>query len=50
MKIKQKRRNKMCNDNHNGIYDDNNNNNNNNNNNKNQFDLRLSNVKSDTHI
>ena len=44
MKIKQKRRNKMCNDNHNGIYD------NNNNNNKNQFDLRLSNVKSDTHI
>ena len=46
MKIKQKRRNKMCNDNHNGIYD----NNNNNNNNKNQFDLRLSNVKSDTHI
>ena len=47
MKIKQKRRNKMCNGNHNGIYD---NNNNNNNNNKNQFDLRLSNVKSDTHI
>ena len=47
MKIKQKRRNKMCNDNHNGIYD---NNNNNNNNNKSQFDLRLSNVKSDTHI
>ena len=46
MKIKQKRRNKMCNDNHNGIYD----NNNNNNNNKNQFDLRLSNVKSDTYI
>ena len=41
VKIKQKRRNKMYNDNHNDIYD------NNNISNKNQLDLSLSNVKSD---
>ena len=35
VRIKQKRRNKMCKDNHNDIYDDNNNSNN-----KSQFDLR----------
>ena len=46
VRIKQKRRNKIYNDNHIDIYD-NNNNNNNTISNKNQLDLRLSNVKSD---
>ena len=41
MRIKQFRRNKIYNDNHNDIYD------NNNTSNKNQLDLSLSNVKSD---
>ena len=42
--IKQKRRSKIYNDNHNDTY---NNNNNSNTNNKYQFDFSLSNVKSD---
>ena len=42
VRIKQKRRNKIYNDNHIDIHD-----NNNNISNKNQLDLRLSNVKSD---
>ena len=41
VRIKQRRRNKTYNDNHNDIYD------NNNISNKDQLDLRLSNVKSD---